>query len=102
MSKFVYKQNTTKPDKRIWDEFVEVDESGNETGRSTLNIVTPTKISSYDTCDHEYEYRDNGNSAVCRKCEVGQRIVLGIHKIVDGKIVTKLPESIKDNTDSVE
>lgn len=84
-----YKQNTTKPGNPLWNEYVDVDSSGNETGRSTITTLNPVKISDYENCDHFFEYIDNGNSAVCRKCELGQKIVLGIHKIIEGKIITK-------------
>lgn len=83
-----YKGNTTKPGNPLWDEYVEVDKGGSETGRSTLTTYEPIKISNYDNCDHEFEYIDNGNSVACRKCGLGQRIILGLHKVVDGKVVT--------------
>lgn len=86
-----YKGNDTKPGNSLWDEHVEVDRDGNETGRSSLNTITPQKVSTFDSCEHLYEYSNNGNDAVCKYCGLGQKIVLGLHKIIDGKVITITP-----------
>ena len=84
------KGNTTKPGNPLWDEYVEVDEYGNEVGPSTLTIINPKRVSTFDQCDHHYIYTDGGSSAVCKYCNLGCRIILGIHQIKDGKILTRL------------
>lgn len=86
-----FKGNDTKPGSAFWNEYVEVDDEGNETGRSSLSTITPQKISTFDRCEHFYEYANNGEDAMCKHCGLGQKIVLGIHKIKDGKVVTNKP-----------
>lgn len=88
MKKLKYLGNTTKPGNPVWDEYAEVDERGNLLSPSTLEIHDLKRISSYDKCEHNFIYTDNGNSAVCSLCGMGLRIILGIHKIEDGKIIT--------------
>lgn len=65
----------------LWREYKD------DSGKSSIEYHTPIKVSKYDECDHYYEYVDNGNSVQCIRCGLGHKIVLGIHKIENGKIV---------------
>jgi len=78
--------NTTKPGNKLWDEYVD-----KETGASSMNIITPKKISTFDTCKHYYDYDPQDSSAICRNCGLGHRLVWGIQIIKDGKIITQKP-----------
>ena len=87
--KYQYAGNTTKPGHPLWTEYVQVDDDGTPTGGSTMEVHTPKRITNFDNCEHNFEYQNNGNDAVCSHCGYGQRIILGIHKIVDGKVITR-------------
>lgn len=84
---WVYNGNTTKPGNTLWNEYIEVDSDGNPTGRSSMSEITPRKITNFDACDHYYEYVEGGDSVICKHCEHGQKIIIGIQKLKDGKIV---------------
>jgi hypothetical protein len=88
MRKLKFLGNTTKPGNPLWDEYAEVDDAGNIISARTLEVYDPKRITNYDKCEHKFIYTDNGNSAVCSLCGMGLRIILGIHKIEDGKLVT--------------
>lgn len=72
--------NSTNPAKRIWDEYVD------ETGKSSLEIHTPKEV--WRACDkHFFVAIDSLGNLQCRNCEAGQKIVWGIHKVKNGKII---------------
>lgn len=77
-----FKGNTTKPGDHKWDEYED-----EKTGQKTLTIITPKKISDFDTCDHDYALID-GSNAQCKRCGHGQPIVWGLQIIKDGKIIS--------------
>lgn len=85
-----YVGNTTKPGDPKWDEFVEVDDKGKETGRRSLQIHTPKLIADFN-CDHFYKPID-GSNVQCTKCGHGQQIVWGLQIIKDGKIIEVRPQ----------
>ena len=79
------KGNDFKPNKRIWDEYV-----NDETGESTTEKLSYQKSSTFDTCDHYYELIDNNSNFQCQKCGLGGRLVWGKKFLKDGKIVNQL------------
>lgn len=73
--------NTTQPGNPIWDEYEDT-----LTGKKSLTIIKPKKISNFDKCDHYYEFENSSSSAVCTKCGIGVPIVWGINIVKGGKI----------------
>lgn len=91
------KGNTTKPGNPLWDEYVEVGVNGEETGRSSLNTITPVKITNFENCDHYYEYENGGNDAMCKHCGYAHKIVAGLQLVQNGRIVSNHPTVIKNS-----
>lgn len=71
---------------KLWEEHIDP-----RTGQSSLKVHNLTKISQFDTCDHYFEI--NGNDAICKKCGLGQPIIVGKQFIKDGKIIKLSPSS---------
>lgn len=80
--RFKFLGNSTDPSNRMWDEYEDT-----VTGRKSLSIIKPRKISNFDKCQHHYSFEVESSSAVCDKCGIGVPIVWGINIIKDGKIV---------------
>lgn len=77
---YKHKGNSTNPSKRIWDEYED------PMGRSTLEIHTPKLV--WESCKkHHFICTDSIGNLQCRHCGQGQKIVWGIHKVKNGKIV---------------
>jgi hypothetical protein len=66
----------------LWEERLDSD------GNSSYSEFEPSPITKYHECEHFYEYENNRTLAKCHKCGYDQRIVFGIHKIEDGKLIT--------------
>lgn len=89
MSNWQPKGNSTKPGNPLWNEY-----ENEDTGESTLEIHTPQRISSYDTCEHFFVV--DGHDAICKKCGFGQRFILGLQTIKNGEIINLDQKNIKD------
>lgn len=75
-----YKGNTTRKGEVRWDEYID------ESGISTLEIHTPKVV--WKACKNHYFIAvDKQRNVQCRKCGFGQKLVLGLHKLIKGKIV---------------
>lgn len=73
--------NTTRSKSRMWDEYTD------NFGNSTLEIHTPRKI--WEGCtEHYFVPSDENGNYQCRNCSFGQKVVWGIQKVVEGKIIS--------------
>ena len=76
-----YSGNTTKPGNPLWNEFTD------NMGNSSLSVHTPRKI--WQACRKEcfYIQTDSNGTLQCKRCGHGTKIVWGMQKLVNGKIV---------------
>lgn len=68
-------------DQGIWNEYVD-----DVTGESSIKEHTPKTV--WQSCpeeDHYWELQDR--TAVCKKCGAKLKIIIGLQKIIDGKII---------------
>jgi hypothetical protein len=68
-------------DKPIWDEYV-----NEETGESTTEIHDKKTLIDSSKCKHHYEPIDSLGNVICRRCQIGTRMVRGIHELKDGSL----------------
>ena len=80
-----YIGNTTKPGNPLWDEYKDP-----TTGKSTLQIHDPVKISNFEHGEHYWNLIDNNGNIQCKTCGLGMRIVWGMEFVKDGKILKTL------------
>ena len=73
--------NTTDPSKPYWNEY-----ENEATGKRSLSIHTPQKITNFENCDHYFVPDANGN-VQCKKCTFGTRIAWGLQIVRMGKII---------------
>ena len=77
--------NTTKPGNPLWDEYVD------SNGNSSLEVHDLVTV--WTSCKGKCYYVpiDSNGNIQCKKCGNGQRIVWGLHKLKNGKIIKLSP-----------
>lgn len=56
------------------------------TGEHSVKVHTPRKV--WEGCtDHYFIEEGNSRSVKCNKCGFGKRYVLGLQRLVDGKLI---------------
>jgi hypothetical protein len=69
-----------------------------QTGEETVKTHNPKKISKWDTCEHQGNWKliDSNGNIQCTKCGFGQRIVWGKQIVKKGKLLNLRPKKTKN------
>ena len=75
-----------KGGKGLWVEYVNTD-----TKESSIKEITPKTIKSYCKPSKHYfvPISSSSRECLCRKCGIGATYILGLQKLVKGKIITQ-------------
>lgn len=74
--------------KGLWTEYVD-----SETNKSSIELHTPKTVATYcKHSEHTFKHENSHSSDVyCTKCGALTHYILGMQKLVDGKIVNVIP-----------
>ena len=74
-----------KQGKGLWKEFI-----NSETKESSIKHIEPTIVKSYCRAKKHYfvALSPSSRECVCRKCGIGATYVLGLQRLVKGKIIS--------------
>ncbi len=80
----MWKDKKDQDDEGLWKERV-----NDVTGESSIKILSPKTIwKSCKTGEHFFEWLDVPKRIIqCKKCKLQKRIIIGMQKLIDGKII---------------